>query len=263
MDFPSIWKASSIALTGAFGILGLVKDFKDKHGKITVWGRVALAGILLSTGFGIAAQLIESYQAKRTAQENAEQALNVQRGLSPMDEPKFNLSFTLACEEPTYTFFCKTFLSGWTVTSYDKKKVWIGWPGGDSLGLEINFFVDPNDATLYGEGKYGWGNLWFSVDPSIRNDSLFVYRDDGGGVSLAVQDTKPTTFQSDGKLKSVLDIPGVTVVLREDGPRVNQVAPTTFEMKFKNGQEIKYSGPFEKVLAPKFTCFRFTFPPKQ
>ena len=30
MDFVSIWKAASIILTGAFGVLGLLTDFKDK-----------------------------------------------------------------------------------------------------------------------------------------------------------------------------------------------------------------------------------------
>lgn len=47
MDFVSVWKALSIVVTGAFGILGLLRDFKDKlTNKITSWGKVSLIGIL-------------------------------------------------------------------------------------------------------------------------------------------------------------------------------------------------------------------------
>jgi predicted RNA-binding protein YlqC (UPF0109 family) len=43
MDFVSVWKAFSIVLTGAFGVLGLLTEFKDKAtNKITRWGRIAL-----------------------------------------------------------------------------------------------------------------------------------------------------------------------------------------------------------------------------
>lgn len=47
IDFVPAWKAIAIALTGAFGILGLVTEFREpnpkhheqKHtGKISIWG---------------------------------------------------------------------------------------------------------------------------------------------------------------------------------------------------------------------------------
>jgi hypothetical protein len=50
IDFVTAWKAISIALTGAFGILGLATDFKNKHTKkITRWGWVSLIGIVVSS----------------------------------------------------------------------------------------------------------------------------------------------------------------------------------------------------------------------
>jgi hypothetical protein len=67
MDFVAAWKATSIVLTGAFGILGLLKDFKDKNtGRVTVWGRISLAGILLSTSLGVVAQLKESTDQRKS-----------------------------------------------------------------------------------------------------------------------------------------------------------------------------------------------------
>jgi hypothetical protein len=270
MDFLTGFKASSIVLTGAFGVLGLIKDFKDKKGTITKWGRISLAGILLSTGLGVIVQLRESSEAAQKEQQTTAQTLeivrDIQRGLSPLDEPKFDLSFSVACELPQFALFCRTLTSGGNQALYAGERSWPYWPmqTRPSLFLEINFFVDPNDAELYGEGKKGRGNLWFEVEPTADdNSSLFAYPTSGGGVTLAVQDTKPTELQNDGRLKSILDIPGVTVVLRANYPMVNPVLLRSFMMKFKNGQSITYDGLFEKVLAPRFTCFRFKLPPKQ
>jgi hypothetical protein len=67
-DFLSWYKPLSIFFTGAFGILGLVKTFKEKKRdpetyttveKITKWGWVSMTVIILSTGVGIAAQRAE------------------------------------------------------------------------------------------------------------------------------------------------------------------------------------------------------------
>jgi len=62
----SYWKAISIVSTGAFGMLGLLKDFKDKKtNKVTRWGYVSLIGIIVSTFLGVAAQLKESTDLAR------------------------------------------------------------------------------------------------------------------------------------------------------------------------------------------------------
>src|ERR1700733_739483 len=268
MDFVTGFKASSIVLTGAFGVLGLVKDFKDKKGAITKWGRISLAGILLSTGLGVMVQLRESSEAAQKEQKTTAQTLeivrDIQRGLSPLDDPKFDLSFSVACELPSFAQFCGTLASAGSQSFYAGERSWPYWPmqTRPSLYLEINFFIDANDAKLYGEGKKGRGNLWLRVEPTAdANDSLNAYPASGGGVTLGVQDTKPTQVQNDGRLKSTLDIPGVTVVLRANYPEVSPVALQFFMMKFKNGQSIRYDGPFQQISAPRFTCFRF--PPKQ
>jgi hypothetical protein len=80
MDFVTLWKALSIVLTGAFGVLGLLKDYKDRAtGKITVAGRVSLAGILLSSSLGFLAQLKESSDRERASAEAARQTLALAR----------------------------------------------------------------------------------------------------------------------------------------------------------------------------------------
>ena len=98
MDFVSIWKAVSILLTGLFGGLALLTDFKDKNSNRITWGYVSLFGIVSSTAFGVAAQLkATNDQAKeqqatlnRTlalVKNTQESVLNIKRVLSAIDEP--------------------------------------------------------------------------------------------------------------------------------------------------------------------------------
>ena len=48
MDLPSAWKATSILFTGAFGIPGLLKEYRDKAaGKIARWGKLSSGGIVV------------------------------------------------------------------------------------------------------------------------------------------------------------------------------------------------------------------------
>src|SRR5208283_4769294 len=150
LDFVAAWKASSIVLTGAFGVLGLVKDFKDKKGKITKWGRISLAGILLSTGLGVIAQIMETSKAERTERETAAQTLgivrDIQRGLSPLEEPTFDIQFSLDCTSPAYGLFCDKIKSlGHGPNMDERHKLWEYWPGAGgrvTLFLQIYFFAD-------------------------------------------------------------------------------------------------------------------------
>jgi hypothetical protein len=111
VDFPSAWKASSIVLTGAFGILGLLRDFKDKQtGKVTRWGYVSLAGILISTCLGVAAQLKEdlddSAKSLALARKSDATLNDIQKLLSPFDVQSAQLIFTVQCSDKFYRKLC-------------------------------------------------------------------------------------------------------------------------------------------------------------
>lgn len=70
----TILKLLGLVLTGAFGILGLLTEFRDdKTKRITKWGRIALIGIFLSTALSFISQLLESTKAKHDAQDSARQ----------------------------------------------------------------------------------------------------------------------------------------------------------------------------------------------
>lgn len=69
-DVLSILRLLGIVLSGIFGVLGLLTEFKDKDtGNVTRWGRIALAGIGLSTIIALAAGVLEARKAASDARE--------------------------------------------------------------------------------------------------------------------------------------------------------------------------------------------------
>ena len=74
-DFWDLWKAISIGLTGLFGVLGLLTNYKDKvTGRITGWGKLNLAGIILSAAMGMLSQWVDTQRKTRSAEESAVKA---------------------------------------------------------------------------------------------------------------------------------------------------------------------------------------------
>lgn len=68
-DFIGITKAVSTLASGIFGVIALIKENKNKTGKITKWGRIALFGVFTSAGLALALQVLESSKAKQDAIE--------------------------------------------------------------------------------------------------------------------------------------------------------------------------------------------------
>ncbi len=63
----SILKIVSMIATGVFGALGLLTRYKNEHGQITRWGKVALAGIIVSLGLSLGLYTLETSRAKAAA----------------------------------------------------------------------------------------------------------------------------------------------------------------------------------------------------
>jgi hypothetical protein len=70
----SILKITSLIATAVFGALGLLTQYKDDQGKITRWGRTAIAGILLSSGFSLGLYILETSKAKAAAEKAKSEA---------------------------------------------------------------------------------------------------------------------------------------------------------------------------------------------
>jgi hypothetical protein len=119
----SSWKAISVVCAGAFGILGLLTDFKksrkdaergkadvNERKQITKWGYVSLIGILASTIFGVAAQQKEAdVDAKKALAlaMKADRTLNdIERSLYLLADPTISVSIRVPCNDHVYEKFC-------------------------------------------------------------------------------------------------------------------------------------------------------------
>jgi predicted outer membrane lipoprotein len=277
LDFVTAWKASSVVLAGAFGILGLVKEFKDKQsGHITKWGRISLAGILLSSGFGVIAQLKESSDKEASRKATADQTLtlaqktdqavrDIQRVLSPFDEPRISCAFEISCNDPKYKAYCLSVKGMGFLEEHLAK-----WPGGSFsvLTFQLFFFVDPRGAQNFIDGMSSQPDFWIDVCPECSNkdQSLQVYHvGDNLGVALYEYTPHPDRHPS-GRIKSLLDLSGVTMVIYARDNKLSEMTLKSFEIKFKSGETV-YARPdgFEKIavkdpIAKDITAYRYVFP---
>jgi hypothetical protein len=87
-----------------------------------MWGKISLAGILISSTLGMGAQFGESYENQQRDQKSASEALalarktditliNIQRILTPLDEIVIDVDLKVHCEQSPVDEFCKSIIS--------------------------------------------------------------------------------------------------------------------------------------------------------
>lgn len=281
MDFVTAWKATSIVLTGAFGVLGLLKDFKDKNtGQVTKWGRLSLAGILLSSGLGVIAQFKESSRQEQSRQTTANQTLalaqktdqtvqDLQRILSPLDDLRINIGFYIPCDNPKYKAFCLAM----NRKRFVPESAWDQWPGGD-VSLLIQVFVDPKDAQGFLEhydASTTRGDLMILVNATARNKSLSAFRwleNEKSVVEISISNyvPGPSDIQTKGKIKSTLDLHGATVFItwptKQPGEAtLDDLRLGFFNLSTKSGERIVTDASrFERLTVKGETMYRSVFP---
>lgn len=64
-----VLKVTSFVATGIFGALALLTKYKDDDNKMTRWGKIALAGILISSSISLGLYVIETSKAKAAAEK--------------------------------------------------------------------------------------------------------------------------------------------------------------------------------------------------
>jgi len=274
MDFVTAWKATSIVLTGAFGVLGLLKDFKDKKtGQVTKWGKLSLAGILLSSGFGVIAQFKESSRQEKSRQATANQTLetvkDLQRILSRLDDLRVNVGFYLPCDNPKYKAFCLAMNS----KTFVPETAWNKWPGGD-VSLLIQVFVDAKEAQGFldhPDARTATGDLMIWVKAAARNKSLSAFRwveNEQSVVEVSISNyvPEPSDIQTTGKIRSTLDLHGATVFITwpSDQPgeaTLNDLRLGFFNLSTKSGERIfTDASRFERLTVQGETMYRLVFP---
>jgi hypothetical protein len=289
-SFIQAWKAVSIVLTGLFGILGLLTNFKDKQtGKITNWGWVSLAGIVVSSVCGVTAQLKESSdnaaKALAIAQSSNATLTNIQRSLSSLNGAQYSLMFDVACADRRYANFCKLIshgdedLDNFEVGSESYKslerKQWSLFPGGRlRMQLELDFFIDPKKADVFVK-SYDYsgaqdlkGNLSMRLFVSNYGAGDFRFKNILGAYPLMgdtvliIPGTQPPHHQvrDDGKITSLSDLKGVTVVITEHSGMLDDLSLAHFTITLNDGQSRKvFWDSIRRVSIGGKSGFRFVY----
>jgi hypothetical protein len=276
-------------VTGGFGVLGLLKDFKNKiTNKVTGWGYVSLGGILISSGLGVAAQLKESSDqenARRaaTAQtlalaKNTDQTVHdLQRVLSSIDDPHLYFDFDLNCSQGELKEFCAGLnsytpalvdpYSGASVEAWQQKR-WSFLSSKKAKGfwMQMVFYVDPKDAQLFLDGAHAPPDLSFYLNLAYdqHTKTLLIVGVSPEHVHLSVRNLSPgeAEFQSTEKIRSMADLRGATAIMNIVSRTFDfdHMTPTHFAMRLRSGQMIAFEGPWSKVTVQNHAMYSFTIP---
>ena len=260
MDFVTVWKIIAIALTGFFGILGLITEFKDKGtGQITKWGRLSLLGIVVSTVGGAAAQLKESSDQEVARANSARQSLaileNIQRSLSQIDEPIASMQFYILCNKEEFKAYCDELPRSQSRAEGPMAEAWKNFPtkmdGAPVLLIGLLFFRDDTLVERYLQHDNVDPNLEYTLspthsgfDPALKDSGSWkrpgVYFD---GYKLDLK-------TNDGTFVSMRDFSGSTVLVKTFGAPCK---PTWLAIDNKNLIRIDTGGidpQFEEIANP-------------
>ncbi len=218
MDSLNAVKLVAVISSGAFGVLGLLKDFKDKEThKVTRWGYISLAGILISTTLGEASQQIEESKAEAArlkteleTRESTEKTLkivtttaatlrDVKRSLFSLDGASFSLEIPLRCDSVTNKALCG---ADWT-----KEHLLTDVLIYKSLPDTPYFQLPPEaNADVDFTAKSGGHNIWVAPDGS---DGTVVK------LSLDVESKLEEIRRNNGQLRGKSDLSNAVFVLGE------------------------------------------------
>jgi hypothetical protein len=230
IDFVDIWKAASIVLAGAFGILGLLTEYKDQNKHITKWGRISLVGILFSTSMGLVAGVKEAFDKQSAKEASAKQTLRIveqtQRLLQPFEVPSIIADFEVPCRDE-FREFCERVYSKddqqYWVKDCQKirdQQIWARWPkapGSDSFEMRPRLFVSIAITKKQdSRGREEW-QLWYDVPPLTqyppKNGMIPLMKSgtESDVARISLQADGPNRNTSDGSFQSTLDLDGATI----------------------------------------------------
>lgn len=244
MDFPSAWKASSIVLTGAFGVLGLLKDFKDKQThKVTRWGYLSLAGILISTAFGVVAQLKETSDNAAKAFELAKKSdatlqkedialQQLQRTLSPsVSTSRIYVVLSPPCQDDQFKHFCaeveKVSWGLLNLPNFQAPYLRMWPPTSEKFNVAFDLYIAGN---LKPGPYYDQSDLVYHFALDRNNDAhaetSFIYSRSSVGSDYRAEFPPQTPKDADGKIVVLSDLSGSTATIRITEPDAWNKSPT-------------------------------------
>jgi hypothetical protein len=240
---------------------------KDKtSGRITKWGILSLAGIVTSAALGIAAQLQESSlqqkaqeaamkQTLQLVSETHQSVIDIRRSLAQLDDPVVDAVFDSPCIGE-FADFCSAAKESYRRNPFSAllEVIWQKWPGGPTqpLLLGLFFFSNAERATDFIKDfrvKPDWLLVFrgaHSKNQALASQGALEASGSASEVRIALpMPSSPFFNENNGKIQSVLDLSGVTlVVVAIKGyeiftfPESIRMRPMGITLRFRNGRTI-------------------------
>jgi hypothetical protein len=287
VTFAVILKSISIIASGFFGVLGLVTDFRSKEtGKLSAWGKLSLAGVILTSSFALAIQWMDELVSERSRRDDAAETLrivqntegtlsDIKRLLKPLDEPLVSMYFKLPCENEKIRAFCEEVISE---SKSGGTPSWKHWPlarenGVFTLDLDVYLFRTQKRADEF-LGKHDDGlagaevfppefaaplSYKFHLNSASNEPPIFVVAGDDGAVEFFFLDHKPAVL-TDGSFVSMVDFKNAVMFVNEFGG-LNGVefTPTQFALRSRTGTPVATFAPFSEVTGGTKKLLRYDF----
>lgn len=279
-DFVGLSKVLSTLFAGAFGVLGLLTKYKHDDGRITKWGAISLAGILVSTLMGVVAQVKEESNRKGEREESARQMLQVitqtqrsvyglERALQPIEAPALSVAFNIDCRSAHFMNLCAA------ASTYFKHRRYLMWRDSDASATLEPFWdsiwkewpvLKPDPPRLRVELIIMKENREFEryrpdwrlqyIAPPLREATMSTPSMDvenapyNGFLPLRAHMLSPIHNENYGFMKSIIDLDRASIFVSMtpddyghdiEGLRPAFV-PTRIALRFSNGRQIDVGG---------------------
>jgi hypothetical protein len=239
--FVDAWKAISIGFTGAFGILGLATEFRNKRThKINPWGWFSLTGIVLSTVLGIAAQLNE------TKQTNAD-AAETRKLLEPLGDLDVRIEFSVSCYgNVPFRSVCE---------NEERPRAHFGEvrPASDfgPVMASLSFYKDAKTVQDCLGTNLTCGSAYLYID--VVGDATALLRE-GGELRVRVPKMAVINRRAPSQeLVSIMDLPGSAVILHIGDDTYGQMGLRSIAVDLKDGREFPAWAPYRVTKSePKY-----------
>lgn len=234
-------KFVGIFLTGVFGLLPLLFDYRDKKRNLTLWGKMALCGVLVSSLVSAGAQYLELVGARADAEAAIERnnALlgQISRSLNLIKDVRLNgcidtptsnslLSSYVARVDQSIKGnaidaetvnqsigpdFQYLFRSGSSMLP-DQSKEPAAYDALGSITIDIVFFKSADDIKtltnrLKSVAEWNKSDLKMNFFTSFgESKNQLIYRVDRFSTLVQAIDTDPHYWQSSGKIRSIDDL---------------------------------------------------------
>jgi hypothetical protein len=154
LDFLFWLKLVSAAITSILGMIAVLHDFKKKSGhkekdagRLNIWGKMTLTGLVVSALVGVAAQVEETREQKRAADKTADALLDLtkknQKVLNNVGKVLRKTDETLKTQAKTYE------ATQSTLHGVQRNLQLIGNTINVDYSLRVPLDDPPSDSTLY------------------------------------------------------------------------------------------------------------------